>query len=111
MVQIHAALIATFRSHHTKPLNYRITQLHNLVRFVQQNANALADCLNNDLGKPRQEAIGTDIGPVVQRALSAAANLEKWLDKEDGKIGVETFQKNWKVRVEKSPKGVVLIVV
>ncbi|PPQ68235.1 hypothetical protein CVT24_005043, partial [Panaeolus cyanescens] len=108
---IYLSLNATFQSSVTKPIAYRKRQLYNLARFAQENAEALAQCLFEDLGKPRQEALCTEINPVVQRALHAAQNLDKWMDHETGRFEVQPFQKNWKVQVEKCPKGVSLIIV
>ncbi|KAF5312090.1 hypothetical protein D9619_003860 [Psilocybe cf. subviscida] len=106
--EIHASLRKAFRSGVTRPLEWRRHQLHQLARFVQENTDALAHCLYLDLGKPRQEAVMGDIGPIVDRSLICAKNLEEWVGETS--VKVQDWQQGWNPRVRKEPKGVILII-
>ncbi|KAF8801541.1 NADP-aldehyde dehydrogenase [Phlegmacium glaucopus] len=101
-------LRTTFRSGITKPLAWRRHQLLQLARFAQENADDLAECLRLDLGRPKQEAFMTEIGPIIERCLICVEKLEEWAKPE--KLVVTDWQAAWKPRVEKHPKGVVLII-
>lgn len=101
-------LRTTFRSGVTKPLAWRRHQLLQLARFAQENADDLAECLRLDLGRPKQEAFMTEVGAVIGRCLACVDKLEEWVKPEE--LVVPDWQTSWKPRVEKHPKGVVLIV-
>lgn len=108
--QIHAALRQTFRSGLTKPLAWRRHQLLQLARFAKDNAAALAHAIYLDMGKPLQEVYMAEVGPVIERSIICAENLEKWLGDKDLTDEVQDWQKGWKPRVRKEAKGVVLII-
>jgi aldehyde dehydrogenase (NAD+) len=89
-------------------LAWRRHQLLQLARFAQENADGLAECLSLDLGRPKQEAFMAEVGAVVGRCLICADKLEEWTLPEE--LVVPDWQASWKPRVEKHPKGVVLII-
>ena len=101
-------LRTTFRSGITKPLSWRRHQLLQLARFVQENADDLAECLRLDLGRPKQESFMAELGSLIQRCLICVEKLEEWVKPEE--LVVPDWQAGWKPRVEKHPKGVVLII-
>ena len=49
-----------------------------------------------------------DIGPVAERSLICAKNLEEWVGETS--VKVQDWQQGWNPRVRKDPKGVVLII-
>lgn len=101
-------LRTTFRAGITKPLSWRRHQLLQLARFVQENADDLAECLRLDLGRPKQESFMAEVGSLIQRCLICVDKLEEWVKPEE--LVVPDWQAGWKPRVEKHPKGVVLII-
>jgi len=76
---------------------------------VKENSDELAECLRLDLGRPKQESIAAELSPSLERILINASKLEEW-NKPLEPI-VSSWQQSWRPRVEKHPKGVVLIVV
>ncbi|KAH9486012.1 Aldehyde dehydrogenase family 3 member I1, chloroplastic [Psilocybe cubensis] len=109
ILNIHNELRKTFRSGKTKPLEWRRHQLRQLARFAKENADALAECLRLDLGRPKQEAIMAEVAPIVNRPLAAAEKLEEWMGPEAVTL-TAPWNKTFKTRVERPPKGVVLII-
>jgi hypothetical protein len=107
--QINHDLREVFRSGLTRPIEWRRNQLYQLVKFLKENSDALAECLRLDLGRPKQEAIMGDLGPSLERILITASKLEEWTKPTEPIVS--PWQQSWKPRVEKHPKGVVLIVV
>lgn len=52
-----------------------------------------------------------EVGPVIERSLLAAKHLGEWVGGDDGKeVKLGGWQKEWKAKVEKRAKGVVLII-
>ncbi|KAF8166014.1 aldehyde dehydrogenase [Crassisporium funariophilum] len=99
----------TFRKGITKPLAWRRRQLLQLARFAQDNAEALAECLRLDLGRPKQEAMFAEIAPVIERCIICAEKLEEWCKPEEVPVAAD-WQQSWKPRVERHPKGVALLI-
>ncbi|TFK33492.1 Aldehyde/histidinol dehydrogenase [Crucibulum laeve] len=124
--KIHASLYATFRSHLTIPIAFRIHQLHQLARMAQENAPLFAKAVYLDLGRPEQEAYMAEIGPIVQRSLICARDVREWVgvreDEEGGEGGgekvyghsledrVQEWQRSWKPRVRREARGVACVI-
>jgi aldehyde dehydrogenase (NAD+) len=92
-----------------RPIEWRRIQLYRLGQFVKENLDALTECLCLDLGRPKQETMMGDLGPSLERILINASKLEEWIKPIE--LSVSPWQESWRPRVEKHPKGVVLIVV
>ncbi|KAF8996989.1 aldehyde dehydrogenase [Cyathus striatus] len=107
---IIASTKATFRTGLTLPHAYRQAQLYALARLVQDNAEIFADALHADLGRPKVEAYMAELGPLVKRSLVAAERLKEWMAEEDVSEKVEVWQRGWKPRIRREPRGVGLIV-
>ena len=101
-----ARLRATFDSGKTKDLAWRRGQLEALIRFAKENADALVEALQADLGKPELEARASDIGQITQEAKLALKNLKKWTRPERAG-SIPLMGKSFIVR---DPLGVVLII-
>lgn len=59
--QIRDELRATFRKGVTRPFAWRRHQLLQLARMAQENAEAFADALYADLGRPRMESYFAEV--------------------------------------------------
>jgi len=92
----------------TLPIEWRRHQLRQLARFAQENADALAECLRLDLGRPKQETMMAEVVAIVERSLICAEKVGDWAKAEEPTV--QPWQQSWKPRVEKHPKGVVLII-
>lgn len=92
-----------------RPLEYRRAQLLQLARMLQENADAFADAIFRDLGKPKQEVYGMEIGAIVERSLICADSLGEWSKPQEIKVAAE-WAASWSPKVLPTPKGVVLII-
>lgn len=78
--------------------------------MCQDNADALADAVFADLGKPKLEFNAFELGGLVERALLCAQNLEAWSAPERVDEDIPDWQKAWQPTVHKQPKGPVLVI-
>ncbi|KXN90231.1 Aldehyde dehydrogenase, dimeric NADP-preferring [Leucoagaricus sp. SymC.cos] len=108
--EIRAELKSTFASGRTKVIPWRQRQLLQLARLVQENADAIAEAVHKDLGKPRFEIYLAETGPVVERSIICAKKVAEWAKDEDKSGEVDDWMKGWKPTVRKEPKGVALII-
>ena len=101
-----ARLRETFDSGRTRSLEWRRQQLKALIRFADENSDALVKALQADMGKPELEARAADIGQINVEAKLALKNLKKWTRPQSaGKVPF--MGKSFVVR---DPLGVVLII-
>ncbi|PPQ71655.1 hypothetical protein CVT26_010574 [Gymnopilus dilepis] len=107
--KIYHGLKETFGTGLTKPVSWRRCQLLQLARFVKENADAMADAVALDLGKPKQEFMMTEVSASIERSLIAADQVAEWA-KPEAVTPAKEWQKGWNPRIEKHPKGVVLII-
>ncbi|KAK0201342.1 Aldehyde/histidinol dehydrogenase [Desarmillaria ectypa] len=105
----HRVLHETFASRLTVPIAWRQHQLLQLARMFQENHEALAAALTEDIGRPTLEAYFTEINTAVERSLKAAWDLPHWADGRDVEVNEDMFRA-WRPRVRKEPKGVGLII-
>jgi len=106
--KIRDELRATFRKGIPRPLAWRRHQLLQLARMVQENAEAFAESLAADLGRPKMEAYFAEVGVIVERSLICAEKLEEWTKPE--LVDVPDTVKSWRPTIHKSGKGTVLII-
>ena len=69
----------------------------------------MADAVALDLGKPKQEFMMTEVSASIERSLIAADQVAEWA-KPEAVTPAKEWQKGWNPRIEKHPKGVVLII-
>ncbi|XP_006455963.1 hypothetical protein AGABI2DRAFT_195248 [Agaricus bisporus var. bisporus H97] len=108
--EIRASLKKTFASGKTKAIPWRQQQLLQLARLAQENAEALAESIHRDMGKPQLEIYLAEIGPIVQRSIICAKNVAKWAEDDDKSAEVDDWMKSWQPKIRKEPKGVALII-
>lgn len=78
--------------------------------MAQDHAEEWLQAIAADLGRPIAETLLMEIGPVVERAIISAAQLETWTAPEVFTNVVPDWQKSWKPTIYKAAKGVVLII-
>ncbi|KAJ7174897.1 aldehyde dehydrogenase [Mycena filopes] len=105
--EIHETLRANFQSGVTRPLAWRKHQILQVARMVQDNAEAVAEALAKDLGKPKAEAY-IEIGTIVEKCLLSVQRLDEWA--KPTAVEAPDWQKAWNPTVHKAPKGTVLII-
>jgi aldehyde dehydrogenase (NAD+) len=96
------------RSGRTRPLSWRRVQLGALQRFLEHEEEAILQALEQDLGKPRYEAVTGEIGVVKAELREALGQLERWSRPEA--VRVPLVHQPGRARVERVPLGVVLII-
>ncbi|MDB4977333.1 MAG: NAD-dependent aldehyde dehydrogenase [Myxococcaceae bacterium] len=74
-----AALRAGFESGRTRSYEWRVEQLGNLQRLVEENEGALIAALQADLKKPSIDAWTSEIHEVVSAVKNLRKNLKKWM--------------------------------
>ena len=74
-----AQLRATFRSHRTRPYEWRIAQLSKLKELVLEKEDAIFAALNVDLGRSNFESFLTETSGNITEIDHALANLRDWM--------------------------------
>ncbi|KAF9932143.1 Aldehyde dehydrogenase [Linnemannia zychae] len=99
----------TFKSGYTRPLKYRLHQLEQLWRLIDENTDTLCDALYKDLRKSRNEAILGEFVTVKEDINDALVHLEEWAKDERttpalmNRFGTTCIKR-------KEPKGAALII-
>ena len=70
-------LRTNFNSGITTTKQYRIEQLKNLIRLLEEGENELAAALKEDLGKPSAEAVNFEIDLTKTATKTTLASFEK----------------------------------
>ncbi|MEL6340604.1 MAG: aldehyde dehydrogenase family protein [Myxococcota bacterium] len=102
------SLRASFNSGKTSDIEWRIAQLRQVIKFCREQENALAKAVFDDLRKPRQEAVVTDIQVNVAEAEYALRNLKDWARPLRAAVPLALQPASAEVRYE--PYGVALII-
>ncbi|XP_072423973.1 aldehyde dehydrogenase family 3 member B1-like isoform X1 [Chiloscyllium punctatum] len=102
------SLRRAYLSGKTKSVEFRITQLRSLLTLLQDNETALLDVLDQDLRKPKFEAMIAEIAFVKNEAISAINNIKSW-------VAAEFVEKTFVTKLDqcfirKEPFGVALII-
>lgn len=105
--QIRDDLHDAFRAGVSRPLTWRKQQLYQLAKLVQENGDAISQCLFDDYRKPKHEVYFAEIAPLITRCIESAANLENWTKPE---ILVSKLSAKFQPKVYRAPKGVALII-
>jgi aldehyde dehydrogenase (NAD+) len=106
--QTVAKLRATFASGRTRTLEWRKQQLNALAALMSENEAAVADALEQDLGRKPFEAWLADIASTVGEAKDAAKHVRKWMRRKHYMLEMSQLPgRGW---VEYEPYGTVLII-
>lgn len=105
---IYETLGKTFRAGTTRPLAWRRNQIYQLARLVQENYDTLLEAVSQDLGRPKIEFLN-DAASILRRMLRVATLLDEWSAPEPIDISNKAYE-SWQPTINKSPKGIVLII-
>ncbi|CAG9860433.1 unnamed protein product [Phyllotreta striolata] len=106
--EVVSQLRNTFNSGRTKPVEYRIQQLKELHRLLDENSSEIWQAMKQDLGKSKQEAFVLEIDFMrfeIQRYLQ---NLSDWVKPE--KVPRDLLNMMDKAYIIREPYGVALII-
>lgn len=103
-----AAVRQTFASGRTRSVEWRKGQLKALERLIVENEAAIAEALNQDLGRQPFEAWLADIASTAAEARHAAKNVGKWTKRKHRLL--EAAQLPGRAWIEYEPFGTVLVI-
>ncbi|XP_063079838.1 aldehyde dehydrogenase family 3 member B1 [Engraulis encrasicolus] len=106
--EVVARLRTVFRAGVTIPQEFRLAQLRALLALMEDNEALIVDALNKDLGKPKFEAVLSEIEIVRNDICFAINNLKTWLMPEY--VGTNLATKFDDCSIRRTPFGVVLII-
>jgi aldehyde dehydrogenase (NAD+) len=103
-----AELRQLFAAGLTRPLQWRLDQLHGIERLVTDRESEIAAALAADLGRSAAEAWLGDIASTKAEAAYARKHLKKWMRRKRSSLPVAQLPaRAW---VQYDPLGVVLII-
>ena len=102
------SLRQAFNSGRTRPLEWRREQLKGILRMLGERQSDLLDALRQDLGKPRLDALASEVLATELETLHALKNLKKWTRPE--KVGTPFLAQPGRSSIIKDPLGVVLVI-
>ncbi|MDZ4233379.1 MAG: aldehyde dehydrogenase family protein [Dietzia sp.] len=98
----------TFASGRTRSVEWRKEQLNALARLMSDNEPAIADALEQDLGRSPFEAWLADIASTTGEAQTAAKSVGKWMKRRYRLLELSQLPgRGW---VEYEPYGTVLVI-
>ncbi|MEZ5144502.1 MAG: aldehyde dehydrogenase family protein [Acidimicrobiales bacterium] len=106
--QLVDELRATFRRGHTRPLEWRRTQLEAIVRMLTDHEDDFVRALQEDLGRGETEAYGMDVGFTKTEVKHLLKHLPSWMKPSRAPVGLTSMP--GKGRVVPEPLGVALVI-
>jgi len=100
-------LRATFAAGTTKPLGWRVAQLHGLLRVLTEGEGELLAALAADLGKPRVEGWSSDLAVTAAEVRYALTRLKRWAKPERVRVPLLAFP--GRASIHREPLGVALV--
>ncbi|VVB10397.1 unnamed protein product [Arabis nemorensis] len=101
-------LRSNFNTGRTKSYEWRISQLQNIVRMIDEKERSITEALYQDLSKPELEAFLAEISNTKSSCMLAIKELKNWMASETVKTSVTTFPSSAEIVSE--PLGVVLVI-
>ncbi|XP_041826744.1 aldehyde dehydrogenase family 3 member B1 [Melanotaenia boesemani] len=101
-------LRSAFRSGVTLPVEFRRSQLKQLMSMMRDNEEQIIDALHQDLAKPKFETILAEIEIITNELHHAISNISSWMQPEYAATNLATKFDDCSIRRE--PLGVVLII-
>lgn len=108
IVSLHSRLNTTFTKGKTRSIEWRLTQLKSLRKFLQKEENAIYEALHHDLRKPKFEAYVMEIGVITGELDLIISNLREWLKPEYTPVPAAMAPAY--SEIHKEPFGVTLII-
>ncbi|KAF2743731.1 aldehyde dehydrogenase [Sporormia fimetaria CBS 119925] len=100
---------ASFLSHKTRPLEYRIAQLRKLYWALHDNKQLIIEACKKDIGKSRYETYLTEFYWCVNDIVFMQKNLKRFA-KDEKPEDINFQNKLFGPRIRKDPMGAVLII-
>ncbi len=103
-----AGLRSTFDSGITRSLEWRHRQLDGLLRFCDEQEEALIEAIASDLGRPWLEAYAADIGTTAAEIRHLRKHVEGWMKPRKTKLPLTSLPAKGRILAE--PLGVALVI-
>ncbi|XP_010437650.1 PREDICTED: aldehyde dehydrogenase family 3 member I1, chloroplastic-like [Camelina sativa] len=97
-----------FNTGRTKSYQWRISQLQNISRMLDEKEKCITEALNQDLSKPELEAFLAEISNTKSSCTLAIKELKNWMAPETVETSVTTFPSS--AQIVSEPLGVVLVI-
>ncbi|XP_012528649.2 aldehyde dehydrogenase, dimeric NADP-preferring isoform X3 [Monomorium pharaonis] len=91
----------------TRPLEWRIKQLNQIIRMLTENSSEMIEVLAKDLHRCKFETLALEIDYTIQETKYMLMNIKEWAATEKPHKSVAYFFD--KVEIRKDPYGVVLV--
>ncbi|KAI5463058.1 putative aldehyde dehydrogenase [Mariannaea sp. PMI_226] len=106
--EAYSTVKATFASHKTKSLEWRVLQLQKVWWMLEDNKDRIVEALYQDLHKHKLEALSIDVSGIQTACLYTLKHLKSWTsDDKPNRFNALNFFGG--TRVRKEPKGTALI--
>ena len=106
--QIVQHLRQHYQNNATRPYQYRHQQLSNLLRFLQEQEQAIQEVLKVDLGKPAAESLSAEIAMLAAELKYTLKHLACWMKPK--RVSTPMVVMPGKSIIYPEPLGVVLII-
>ncbi len=97
-----------FESGRTRSIEWRLGQLRNLVRLLDEREDQIAAALAQDLGRSKEEAWFGDVASTRGEAVYAIKHLRSWMKRRRQPLSAVQYPGSAWIQYE--PLGVVLII-
>jgi len=105
--KVVASVRQAFMTGKTRPVEWRVTQLKNLLRMMEENEQLICEALYKDLRKPKQECLALEIHYVENDIRGIINNIHKWVADNHVEKNMVTLMDDTLIHYD--PYGVVLI--
>ncbi|XP_022976768.1 aldehyde dehydrogenase family 3 member H1-like isoform X1 [Cucurbita maxima] len=106
--RVVAELRESYNSGKTRSYEWRVNQLKNLLKLIEENEEEMVDKIHSDLHKPESEAFAHEVGLLKKSCQLALKELRHWMAPEKVKTSITIFPSSAAIVPE--PLGVVLII-
>ncbi|KAF8045316.1 hypothetical protein N665_5196s0001 [Sinapis alba] len=97
-----------FNTGRTRSYEWRISQLQNIAKMIDEKEKCITEALHQDLSKPELEAFLAELSNTKSSCMLAIKELKNWMAPETVKTSVTTFPSS--AQIVSEPLGVVLII-
>lgn len=101
-------LRANFGSGKTKSYGWRVSQMKNIIKMIEDHENDFVEALRSDLSKPELESFVFEIAMLKASCKLALKELKSWMKPERVKTSLAAFPSSAEIMSE--PLGVVLVI-
>ena len=92
----------------TRSLDWREAQLDGILRFLDDHGEGLLDAMQSDLGRPRTEGWGADVGAAIGETRYIRKRFRKWASPRRARVS--RIAQPGSARIRPEPLGVALII-